>query len=455
MMDVAKCEGARAKLLVCALGLATGACALKAPLGSFDTETDGDGGSGGSSTGDPDGGGHSSAPGTGEGSTGEAPSGGPAIDILFVFDNSGSMGEEQGALAASIDALVAQLEQIEGVSYRIGVTTTDVGNPWCGSTSPEAGHLQVSSCRERLGDFVFNGNTPQDATNVACLDICTLDEISLTATTTDYDPTPRVRPWIEGGAGGTNLDGAGLAEALRCVLPQGINGCGFESPLEAMYKALLRASAAAEPSYGFVRPDAHLAVILVTDETDCSALDDTIFLPANMGGNPEVFWSDPGAAAPTSATCWNAGVSCSGSGTPFDECHAADRAVDGSFTDDPHEAVLRPTAEYIDFLSELRGQKQALGASVFLFGVVGVPVGYPAVPLTYTRSDDAQEQLDFGIAAGCTSEWGRATPPVREREVIEQFQGQGMGPTLYSICEPPLANVYADIVGQLTPYLGG
>ncbi|MBX7082025.1 MAG: hypothetical protein K1X88_22655 [Nannocystaceae bacterium] len=455
MKNVVQCGGATATLLVGALGVLAGACVLPAPLGSFDTDTDTDGGSGGGSSGDPDGGGHSSAPGTAEGSTGEVPGAATAIDILFVFDNSGSMGEEQGALAASIDALVTQLEQVQGASYRIGITTTDVGNPWCGSTSPEAGHLQVSSCREHLEDFVFNGNTPQDATNTACLDVCELDSIPLTPTVTEFDPTPRVRPWIEGGAGGTNLDGVGLTEALRCAMPQGINGCGFESPLEAMYKALLRTSAAAEPSYGFTRSDAHLAIIFVTDETDCSYLDDSIFLPENMGGHPEIFWSDPLASAPSSAVCWNAGVTCSGSGDPYEECHAVDRAVDGSFTDDPHDAVLRPTADYIEFLSEVRAIKQSQGASVFLFGVVGVPVGYPAVPITYANSPDAQEQADFGIAAGCSSAWGRATPPVREREVIEAFGVEGMGPTLYSICEPPLANVYADIVGQLAPYLGG
>src|SRR5688500_9758413 len=122
-----------ARPLGLALGiLACSACVLETPLGSVDTDTDADTDS--SASGDPSDGetsGNGETTGSDSGppaiDPGPPPVGPAAIDILFVFDNSGSMGEEQGALAASIDAMVTALEQVEGISYRIGTTTTDNG----------------------------------------------------------------------------------------------------------------------------------------------------------------------------------------------------------------------------------------------------------------------------------------------------------------------------------------
>jgi hypothetical protein len=64
------------------------------------------------------------------------------VDVLFVIDNSGSMAQEQNALALAFGSFVEVLERPEIVAnYRIGFTTTDDGNPWCEDTTPEAGTL--------------------------------------------------------------------------------------------------------------------------------------------------------------------------------------------------------------------------------------------------------------------------------------------------------------------------
>jgi len=48
------------------------------------------------------------------------------------------------------------------------------------------------------------------------------------------------RPWIERTDSRTNLvdEKVHIAEASACCGPQGTNGCGYESQLEAMYQAL-------------------------------------------------------------------------------------------------------------------------------------------------------------------------------------------------------------------------
>ena len=74
-----------------------------------------------------------------------------SVDILFVIDNSSSMGPAQAKLAADFDVFIDALESspIE-IDYRIGVTTTDNGNPWCPGGTPEAGNLVLESCKNRL-----------------------------------------------------------------------------------------------------------------------------------------------------------------------------------------------------------------------------------------------------------------------------------------------------------------
>lgn len=435
-----------------ALPLCLAACVAISPLGSADDETGTGGGDDGSGSND----GHSSAPGddTGDSAddgTDDSPpptDGPPRIDFLFVIDNSGSMGSSQAALAGGLDALVSNLEAEENLSYRIGITTTDMGNPYCGSTSPERGKLQLTSCRSRQGEFIFTGTPPVDATQEACLDICSLDDIPILPTTTENDLGLRARPWIEGGAEGTNLDGVSIADALRCAMPQGIAGCGFESTLESAYFSLLHSQTADDQGYDFIRSDAHLVIIFITDEVDCSNNDDyqSIFLPAAMGGNPDAFYEDPESASPSSAVCWNAGVSCTGGPGTYAECHPENKDVDGNVGVLESQAVMHPISRYRDYLLELEQVKrETSNASVFVFGIAGVPVGYPETPIVFQDAENQTEQLDFGIGTACTNEFGqRASPPVRLIELAATFDNP-VSTNMFSIC--------GDIGGSLQPIL--
>src|SRR5690606_29867594 len=286
------------------------------------------------------------------------------VDILFVIDNSGSMGEEQAIFAANVGSFINVLEQ-QGVeaNYRIGITTTDNGNTWCpqGMTTPEAGKLVLSSCKTRLGDFLFGDNV--DVQDLACNDICNLEaaDLEILPTTTDVDPNPKPRPWLENIEGKKNIpEGTNTAEAFKCFGPQGVNGCGFESQLESMYLALVRTQTANEDSYGFIRPNAILAIVFLTDEVDCSYNKDwsTIF---EATGN-KVFWSDPTLSYPTSAVCWNAGVECYGDPSSYETCDPVDKDVNGFVTNDPAAAVLHPMSRYFNLLQGFEDDKQSLNA---------------------------------------------------------------------------------------------
>ncbi len=358
-------------------------------------------------------------------------SGGPAdtgnvatareVDVLFVVDNSGSMGEEQAKLASVVNILVAGLESASPpVDYRIGVTTTDNGNPWCSGTSPEGGQLRATSCRQRTEEFVFNGAQTIDATQAACFDGCSLENLGLDQNWIEVSPS----------SGTSNVINGSIEENLRCMLPQGINGCGFEAQLESMWKAIRRSETDNDASFGFHRPEALLTVVIVSDEVDCSYNSEfeTIFLP---DGN-RVFWSDPDDGAPSSAVCWNAGVSCSGS-SPYD-CRPESYDVNGNPGVDGDQAVLRPIERYTD---ELR----ARGA--YVFGIDGVST---AGSVVYADALDPQYQRDYGIGPGCENGGQYGVPPVRMRGLIDTVSGPG---NESSVCDANYGVAMNTLVGGI------
>ncbi len=378
------------------------------------------------------------------------------VDILFVIDNSGSMGEEQGTLSSNFESFIGVLEDPDvEANYRIGITTTDNGNPWCAGTTPEGGALRLSSCQSRLEEFIFDGTDPPTDRTAACTDFCESSDIPITPTATETDPTPRPRPWMERNEETTNLpDGVDTTAAFQCFGPQGINGCGFESHLESMYKALARAENAEEESFGFLRKNAILSLIFVTDEADCSHQTQwaDIFLPE---GN-RVFWSDPNAAVPTSAVCWNAGVECTGSGT-YNECHAVDKDVDGNTGASEADAVLHPLRRYVDAVQIREDAKKSLNPiqEVIVAVIGGVPQGYvTGQDIAYQDTTDPGFQGDYGIGPGCSSAAGEAVPPVRLREFAEAFEIDDKR-NLYSVCatdySPPLKAIADTIRDRFQP----
>ncbi|RMG93742.1 MAG: VWA domain-containing protein [Deltaproteobacteria bacterium] len=382
------------------------------------------------------------------------------VDILFVIDNSGSMGEEQATLAKNFDHFIAVLEHPDvDANYRIGITTTDNGAPGCNGTTPEGGKLRLTSCRDRQQEFTWNGeNPPVEKFDEACGNICPpeLAGLETTPTVTDHDTEPKPRAWIERIEGATNLpEGVTTTDAFRCFGPQGIDGCGFEMPLETMWKALALMEQPGQPNFDFRRRGAILGVVLVTDEADCSLNPDHAAIFDKNG--TKVFWSDPGAPGPTSAVCWNAGVTCTGGPGTYENCDPADKDESGQITSDPDEAVLLPVSRYVDMLQNIEDEKKTMAPDqeVIVAGIVGVPSGYSGPEdIVYQDAVDPTFQAKYGIGPGCSSPAAEAVPPVRLREFARAFEVDGE-PNLYSICDDdygPALEGFADkLISQIRP----
>jgi hypothetical protein len=373
-------------------------------------------------------------------------------DILFVIDDSGSMGREQGVLAQNFSAFIDVLEREDvGASYRIGVTTTG-RNPG----------LRATSCRGRLAEFqtqiVRDGVllASIDEQQAGCLDVCDEDVIEIAPTITDTDPTPAPRPWLEKSDGRTNLPaGVSMAEAFECVGPQGVRGFGLEAPLESMLTIVREVG----PATGFIRDHALLAVIIVTDEADCSmspAMADAVQGPEGIA-----LWSDPSASQPTSAVCWNAGVTCEGGPGTYASCRAADKDLSGEPTT-PEDAVLHPVSRYIDALHEVGAEKEARGGNgqVLTAVIAGVPLDHPETgAILYADSTDPAFNLEYGIGPGCgrggETLWNPpGIPPVRMLEVADAFAVEDTGRNVFSICDDDYAIALEQIAAAIAK-LGG
>jgi hypothetical protein len=343
------------------------------------------------------------------------------LDLLIVVDNSQSTASLGAKLAAAIEPAIDVLEAEDvRADYRLAVTTTDSGNVMCDQiTSPERGRFVDTSCRQRLSEFT----TPLVDETAACIDPCELETLDLS------------RPWI---AAETLPDGVAARQVARCLVPQGISGCGFESPLESMRRALELARDPSSPQFGFLRDEAVLAIVIVTDEADCSAApahQEAVFGPEHGG----VFWPFPEEPFPNSAVCWNAGVQCTGSPAAYDSCDPADKGVDGQPATGA-DAVLVPVQDYIDFVQAIEDDKQALDLDreVYVSVVAGVPLDYGSTgDIDYARGPDADDpnsfQGTFGIGPGCSTDAFEAVPPVRLRAFADAFR-IGDDPNLFSVC---------------------
>jgi hypothetical protein len=243
------------------------------------------------------------------------------VDLLLVMDNSASMANSQVAMSAQLASL------LRGLMY---------GNR-AGSSSPGATREFAPVDSVHVGivssDMGINGAPPQKS----CGNLSFSPVEHARATTTTFSAKPNGDDglllistavavdgvWASGMQlvpGEARCADVGLSaarpyaeimplsvdvergiESARCVSKLGTNGCGFEQQLEAMLKALTPADSAlrffgdsrgqgdardggipAGPNRGFLRDDALLVVLQVTDEDDCSSSDPAgaIFDPA-------------------------------------------------------------------------------------------------------------------------------------------------------------------------------
>ena len=279
--------------------------------------------------------------------------GAPRVDVLFVVDNSPGMAGKQQALLQRTGTFMRALDKL-GLDYHVGVTTTDVGaltaegtffpgskDGACDTFTGQDGALQNQPCTQRSG-------LGPDAM-AACSTLCP-----------DGKFVPTGGRYIARENGVTNVpqdlraDGTSQADygpgnALSCLGVVGDSGCGLESPLEAMKRALdgHRADGA-----GFLRPDSTLAVVMLTDEDDCSV---------QLSRRAENTYETKDCSSPDAEAdyrCFNPDFRCMARSLKCNE--PMNVAGDKTGCQERADSYLEPVAGYVSFLKKLRPASKLL-----------------------------------------------------------------------------------------------
>ncbi len=177
------------------------------------------------------------------------------MDILFVIDDSGSMSEEQGNLGQNFPEFVNVLDNYMAgagiLDYLLGVTTTGRDVDYEIELPLPIPGLPPIELSER-GD---NGALRQD---------CGMTD-----------------RWID-------RDDGDVAGTFSCVANVGTSGPALEMPLLATQMAL-GARMDDGTNAGFLRDDSLLAIVILTDEDDCSRADNDFIISSDACGtnNPD------------------------------------------------------------------------------------------------------------------------------------------------------------------------
>lgn len=325
------------------------------------------------------------------------------LDLLFQLDDTGGAPDKLANLARALPDFLAQLRAPTGElpDLRIGIVTSDLGTLGSDvpSPGPAIGQIGNGGCtgagREgRLQTF-----------GAAVADVFLVDE--------------------QDTAGGRRRNYQGeLGDVLGMMIRgAGGGGCGFEQPLHAIRRSLAHPSNA-----GFLRPEAHLGVIIFADEDDCSFRD------------PQLMSTDESALGPLqSFRCTRFGVQCD---QPMEE-------VGPKTGCGPREDS--PLMEGIEVTRALLKTTKRDPSMLSVAAIIGVPTPV-AVEL---RAPPGGGTPMTALAHSCRFDTGfgeeSSDPGVRIAALVREFGGRGV---ITSICKLDLAPAMLDIGRVLKHPLG-
>jgi hypothetical protein len=346
------------------------------------------------------------------------------VDILFVIDNSPSMDPKQAALAANFPKMIEQLQKLPGgmPDVHIGVISSDMG----------AGAQRIGgNCNTVLGDRgLLWGNVPVDTSYwdpntpmQQCYDNAPVRATVAPGSCWALAQNPPITDgcglfsgarWIEdvqnpsGGERQRNYTG-NLTDVFSCLATAvGVGGCGYEHQLQSLRVALNPQQLGCDAqghncsdgnmaNVGFLRENAYLAIVLVTDEDDCSA-------DPNNAANDNIFTDnprDPNTNAPTetsSLRCAARGHVCNGSpipnytpaagytGTGFSarlaDCAAKDQSL-------PGDNGLLPLIAVQDMITSVTQTKSRPMEQILVSGIIGWPANDDPTSAQYQIGKDS------------------------------------------------------------------
>lgn len=250
------------------------------------------------------------------------------VDLVFLVDNSGSMASEQAKLRAEFPTMIRALAtgDTDGdgtqdgppvESLRVAVITSDMGVLGVGVPPPNGVGPALSSCGSGTGgELVRRANYGDDGrfrTTTRAIPLVTDCDFDNNGSTQDTVPVADLPTFLtfDNPGGGTIPDNdpelVEFNQRVSCLTNVGLDGCAFEQQLEALLKAITPSTEVPEggpfhsapndtagalghgddpatndpdpdgDGVGWFRDDSLLALVMVSDEDDCSARNREIF----------------------------------------------------------------------------------------------------------------------------------------------------------------------------------
>jgi hypothetical protein len=331
------------------------------------------------------------------------------LDMLFVIDNSSGMVELQNKLIAGFTTFADVLRALPGglPNLHLAVVSSDIG----------AGAYDVTdipSCRHGGDQGIFQ-SMPRGTCGAGKLNVG--------------------ERFISNVNGNTNYAGS-LEGAFGCIAALGDTGCGFEHPLGSMLRSLgADGNGGAPPeNANFLRPNAYLAIVILTNEDDCSApINDTTFFDPSSR-----YVSDPRGPL-TSFRCNEYGHRCRGVSPP--RTMAADLTGTCQSAEDGLLLRVRNVA------SQLKGLKPGEPDKVLVSVLAGPPSPYKVHLEQPTLTDDPAQWP--AIDHSCAQNDGTfADPGIRVKELTDAFGANGIFQSICSASFVPAMERFAQEIGK-------
>jgi hypothetical protein len=308
------------------------------------------------------------------------------VDLLFLIDDSSSMKNSQDNLLANFPEFMRRLEGFQGglPNVHIAVISSDMGDGGNGMCGGKAGIFQYA---------------PRGS--------CSATNLQSGAT------------FISNVGGVANYTGS-LEDVFECIAELGDMGCGYEQQFAAITRALgADGQAAPAENQGFLRDDAYLAIVMITNEDDCSSA---------VGGGfyqPQVLSSQLG----TAFRCNEFGHLCDGAPparyAPNDPM--TDIVTYQSCVSAEGSGALKTVAETA---AQIKALKADPGSQIVVAAIAGPVAPYR---VQWRRPSSNITELWPEVSPSCGSDVENyADPAIRVTELVEQFGGNG---AVLSICD--------------------
>jgi hypothetical protein len=328
------------------------------------------------------------------------------VDILFMIDNSSSMTTSQVKLKNAFPGFMSALEALPGglPDVHIAVVSSDMG----------AGDgVSIQGCSLHGDDGVF-----QFAPTAGCTSSTLQSGATFITDTGGSSPV-------------TNFTATDISTVFSCIAQLGAFGCGFEHQLASVARALGADGLGAAPpeNAGFVRPDADLAIVLLTNEDDCSAPfgTDLYDTSADMLASPY--------GPVDNYRCNEFGHLCGTPPAPPPRLSPNPSDLSTTVTLDNCTSAecsgkLTPVAE---FAARLRALKAGSANRVLVAALAGPATPYAVNWITPPLVDTGPWPVIQHSCGSVSSADGFADPAVRIRQFVQAFGADGV---VGSFCDP-------------------